>query len=488
MKLHTFFKALFCASILMITACTDDFEEINTNTNRPVNINPGALLLNVGFNIAGNMHIHDWFPGTVINHYNENINGSDVAQYLWDGGTGSGLWNNSYRTLTDVVDMENLAADFGDENYKAIALIYRSYLFANLTAAFGDIPFSQAIQASNEELDFTKYFPAYDEQSSIYPALLEDLRAANLMLDESAGLINGGDVLYGGDIAKWKKFANSLRLRLLTDISNSSYDVRSEMQEIVNDPVTFPIFTSNDDNAVYLFGGSNPDVNAIDGYRDWEFNARKPSAFFLDTLLERFNDPRIPIWFQPTPATADADIKVYDGLPHGLSESEASQFPESNLSRLNEEYFRQKTTPCIFMTFAEVQFILAEAVQRGWITTGAGAQELYESGILASMEQWGADPTGYLEQEGVAFDGDVNTILIHKYLAMYFTVGMQGWTQFRRTGQPEFQIGAGNVNGGQIANRFMYPNIEQTLNGANYNAAISRIGGDDINVKHWWQN
>ncbi len=481
-------KILIVSVVVLSTACTDDFEEINTNTGLPVEVNPGALLLNVGFNIAGEMHIHDWGQGIIVNHYNEAIQGSETARYVWDGGTGAGLWNDSYRILTDVVDMYNQAEVAQDPNYQAVAMIYRTYLFSIMVNSFGDIPFSQAIAAFDEDKDFTRFFPTYDEQSSIYPQLISDLETANSMLNVGTGLINGGDVLYGGDIMKWKKFANSLRLRLLTTISNTSFDVSSQMQAIVNDPNTYPIFTSNDDNAIYLFGGTNPDVNQIDGYRDWDFNSRKPSAFFLDSTLERFNDPRIPIWFQPTPATADADVKVYNGLPHGLFEEEATLFAESNLSRMNEEYFRQKTTPCIFMTFSEVQFILAEAAHRGWITPTESVQNLYESGILASMEHWGADATGYLDQEGVAFEDDVNQILLHKYIALYFTVGMEGWTQFRRTGQPEFPVGAGNQNGGQIANRFLYPNFEQTLNGNSYQEAIARIGGDDINNKLWWQN
>ena len=481
-------KALFCCLLFLAVGCTDDFEEINTNTNLPVNINPGALLLSAAFNLAGDLHLYDWNPGTVINHYNETIQGSETAVYLWDNGTGAGIWNNSYETLTDVVDMQNLAEDLGDNSYAAIALVYRSFIFSILTNSFGDVPFSQAIQALNDDKDFTKFFPAYDQQSEIYPQLLADLRRANDLLDAGGSLLYGGDALYSGDLLKWKKFANSLRLRILTDISNTSYDVRSEMQEIVDNPDRFPIFTSNDDNATYRFGGISPDINGIDGYRDWDFNGRKPSAYFLDTLLESFDDPRIPLWFQPTPATANAEVKVYDGLPHGLIEAEATKFAESNLSRMNEEYFRQKTTPAIFMTYSEVQFILAEAAQRGWITSSETVESFYNAGILASMEQWGADATGYLERDGVPFDGDVNTILQQKYIAMYFTVGLQGWTQYRRTGQPQFPIGPGNANGGRIANRFLYPSIEQTLNGENYNAAISRIGGDDINIKHWWQN
>jgi len=264
------------------------------------------------------------------------------------------------------------------------------------------------------------------------------------------------------------------------------------MQTMVNDPSTYPIFTSNDDNATYRYSGIEPDLSPIFYVRPWTYILIKPNQFFLDVMnANAVNDPRIPIWFVPTPATDGTANPIWLGLPHGASVQTLIQVDEPDMS-FKTELHHQTTSPFRYMVFAETQFILAEAAQRGWITIGTAAQDLYETGINASMEQWGADPTGYVSQPGVVFDNnnDINKILTQKWIALYYsTGGFDGWNQYRRTGFPNFPTGDGNVNGGLIANRFIYPNAEQTLNAESYQEALSRIGGtDDINAKLWWQN
>jgi hypothetical protein len=179
-------------------------------------------------------------------------------------------------------------------------------------------------------------------------------------------------------------------------------------------------------------------------------------------------------------------------MPNGLSENNASTFNggASNVSRLNQSLFFDSpdAVDAALMQYVEVQFILAEAAQKGLIT--GDAKTYYENGVAASFEYWDTDQdlTAYLAQEGVAYDGALETIMIQKWLAS-FMVGLEGWYDLRRTGLPSFIVpGEDNVNSDQIPVRFFYPGTEQSLNPENFNSAVSAMGGDDINIKGWWEN
>jgi hypothetical protein len=208
----------------------------------------------------------------------------------------------------------------------------------------------------------------------------------------------------------------------------------------------------------------------------------------VERVLKATDDPRMQVWFRDLENPDSTG--VYRGMPNGLSEGAAYDFnggSQANISRLGERFREQPDGAYgVLMSYSEQQFILAEAAQRGLISGDAATY--YRAGIEASMAFYGVElPDGFYEQERIAFDAarGLEQILEQKWLAS-FMVGFEAWSDWRRTGLPDLDPSVDNVNSDRIPVRFLYPDIEQTLNAANYQAAIQRQGPDDINTRFWW--
>lgn len=481
---HSKMKKLFAYFLvtLLIFGCTDDFEDINTNNNEPESVSSDLLLSTVISNTLSGYVGDGWNRGNIVAQLTAKINFTDFDRYNW--GSESGVWNRLYDNLTEVeLILESARAEeTRNTSYEGIALVLRSWIYTQLTDNWGAVPFTQAIKGQTEGI----FQPEYDSQESIYGTIQSDLAIASDLLSQGMPIF-GGDLLYNGDLLKWRKLANSLRLRYLLRVSNK-VDISSEMGRIVDHE---PIFESNADNAVLEFPATSVATQfPISQGRIGGFDEHRLSET-SEAVLKGFNDNRLNTWFQPTDNPND-DPNLFVGLPNGLSENNASTFNggASNVSRLNQALFfdSPNAVGASLMQYAEVQFILAEAAQRGWIT--GNAQDFYEEGVRASFEFWNTDQdmTIYLAQPGVAYDGQQETILRQKWLASFMT-GMEAWYDFRRTGFPtDIVPGQDNVNSDEVPVRFLYPDQEQSLNADNYQQAVSGMGGDNINAKGWWEN
>jgi hypothetical protein len=407
-----------------------------------------------------------------------------VQRFIFNLSDSNGAWNGFYGRLRDIMMMEQLAIELNNSNYEAIALILKSWIFSILTDVFNDVPYTEAGMAIAND-NFT---PVYDTQKTIYEGILADLKAANEMLDPSLGLSFGGDILFNGDVNRWKKFANSLRLRLLMRVSNKpEMNAAAEIQEMVENPTAFPLFQSNQDHAVYQYQGSLPNVFPHSTEREFDFNNYVGSEFMIETL-KSLNDPRLPIFFEPTKNSITAGNPQYIGLPSGIPAGESFEFNggRDGQSLINNANFlnnaRQKG---IIMAYSEVQFILAEAALRGMID--GDPKTYYDKGVKASLDYWGAEmPEGYLNTGEAAWDGTLENLITQKYISLFWT-GFEAWFDYRRTGFPAIVPGPANVNDGKVPVRLIYPTIEQSLNPENYTTAAARIGGDNINSKGWWE-
>ena len=474
--------AIITICFLILAGCTDDFEEINTNNNEPESVTPDLLLSTVISNTLTDLVNTGWNNGNIVSQLTAKINFTGFDRYNW--GSESGKWNNFYGDLTEVelILASARAEETRNTSYEAMALVMKSFIYSNLTDSWGSVPYSEAIKGQTDN----EFQAAYDSQEAIYTGLLADLALANDLLAQGRPIL-GGDLLYDGDLVSWRKLANSLRLRYLMRVSNRR-DVAGEMQQIADNE---PIFESNEDNAVLIFPAQSVATSfPISRSRIGSFDEHRLSQT-SEAVLKQFNDNRLNTWFQPTD-NPDDDPALFAGLPNGLSENNASTFNggASNVSRLNEALFFRSpdAVGSALMQYAELQFILAEAAQKGWIT--GDAQAYYENGITASFEYWNTeqDMTTYLSQPGVAYDGQLETIMTQKWLAS-FMVGLEAWYDFRRTGfPPNIVPGQDNVNGDAVPVRFLYPDREQSLNADNYNLAVDAIGGDNINAKGWWEN
>jgi hypothetical protein len=382
----------------------------------------------------------------------------------------------------DAKKMYDGALEEGNQKSRGVALIWQTYVFSLLTDTFGDIPYSDALKA---EEGIT--LPSYDSQSEIYPAMIDSLELAVGYLAGPGELPATQDILYQGNAGNWAKFANSLRVRLLMRMS-AKVAVGTELQAIVNEG---NIFTSNDDNAELQFMGQNPNANpvwntVVFGNRlEWRINET------LVFAMEDLADPRLPVYAQPN------NTGIIRGAGPGVEEPTIHGYDYANTSMLGE-YFLQPTTPAVFMDFAELNFLLAEAAKKGYITGGdATAEAYYNAGVNASFDTFngfeGEDGTValsaaiYLANPAVKYSPGNALVQINtqKWIAL-FGQGVEAWTEWRRTKIPALSPAVNPIGITEIPSRYFYPSKEQSLNSGNYNAAKAAMGGDELTTKVWW--
>ncbi|MEM9672823.1 MAG: SusD/RagB family nutrient-binding outer membrane lipoprotein [Bacteroidota bacterium] len=464
-----------CASL---ASCTDDFEDINTNPNRPEEVSADLLLAKVLSTAANENALEAWNRGNIAAQHTAKINFTDFDRYLWENNTG--YWNDLYGNLRDIENIATIARDEANPNasYEGVALVMKAWSYAELTSLWGDIPFIEAIQGRAEEPILQ---PQYTPQAEVFAGILEDLRTANNLLQTSGPAI-AGDLIFQGDLTKWKKFTNSLRVRILMRIADKQ-DVSSELQEIVS---SLPLMESNDDNALMEYLSSQPNTWPIHTFRVGSFDEYRLSLT-NEGVLRDLDDPRLFRWFRPTDRTIGSEGEIYAGMPNGLSENNASTFNggAQNVSRCSRILYEEpNSVDAVLMQYAELQFLLAEAAQRGFIS--GDAQTYYEQGVASSFDYWEVPmPGGYLSQSGVVYDNTVETIINQKWLALFLN-GYEAYYDHRRTGFPTaITPGPDNVNSDRVPVRYLYPDDQQTLNTENYQAAIARQGEDNINTQMW---
>lgn len=465
-------KILIFVSLLCVTvSCTNQFEEINTNKNQPTAAQPKMLLPNVLFNLANNNVLNSYDFGDIIAQYAGNYQYNQLDIYNW--GSDDRFWT-MYKYLKDINDIKKQATDSGDKNYQAIALILESQLISVMTDAYGDVPYSEA---SKGEQGILK--PVYDSQEQIYTTIFNNLTTANSIIQTSTTV--SGDLLYNGDMNKWKKYANALHLRLLMRVSNK-IDVTAKINEIVSAPAVYPLFSSNADNAVYKYSGNFPNIsprsNGIG--RLYEYVIAMPTTNLVNTLINN-NDPRLAEWIDPIAGTTNQL-----GVQPGLAFDQIG--PATKYSRRSEAAFNNSTKiAAIFMTYSELNFILAEAKQRNLITAGT-AKGYYDAAVQASFDQWNVVmPVTYLTVTA-PYNPTNDVLYTQKWLALYHT-GIESWIDWKRTGKPSFiKAGPGALNNGKVPRRLLYPSIEQSINAENNSTAALKMGGNTINAKAWWDN
>jgi hypothetical protein len=478
--------------VFVLSGCTDDFENINTNPNLPETVTPDLLLSGVERDVINSLMSEAWGIGNIVIQQTAKNQFVNEDRYLW--GELNGIWNAVYDNMRDVNAIVTLSEEGAENNnYRGVALVLRSWMFSLATDCYGDIPYSEAIQAKSGGV----YYPKYDEQEQIYTGILNDLSEANQLLD---GALNvKGDIIFGGDVQKWRKLANSLRLRYLMRISDRK-DVSSEMTSIVDNPAANPIFESNSDNAVYTYLANSPDQFPLFSSRIGSFNEFRASKTMMDKLVG-MNDNRYRVFFRPTPeteATANPSDDVYVGIPNGMADQEALEYNggpqfQSRIGNFFYEHsntdYGRKVAKGVLMTYSELQFILAEAREKGLITSST-AETYYAQGISASFSFYELTPSAdYFTQPSVAYTGSLEDKLgkigTQKWIALYYQ-GLEAWFDWRRTNYPALLPSVDNQNDDKIPVRFIYPIIEQSLNTSSRAEAVARQGADDINTHVWW--
>jgi hypothetical protein len=473
-------------------SCSKGFEDLNTDPNRPKEITPGVMLGQLQYRIvnssisAGRNFTHELMQ---VDAPRVSTGGAGLHRY--DVSPGAGVWSSFYGYMTDIQDIYAIANRLNENNYKAIALVYKSWAYSILTDLYGDVPYSQATKAAQGEFQ-----AGFDKQKDIYIQLLKNLDTANNLFNATKALTYGGDMLYNANalsgssnpgIVKWKKFCNSLRLRLLLRISKreGEVNVNEQINIILSDPAKYPVFTANADDAIFRYPGTFPYFNPYYNARqlDW-----RDGTYFTQFFIDKMNtdgDPRRTVW--ATTVTVGGS-PVYRGIQSGYPTT-----TEYAVGQNSSYADALKTSPLVgvMMTYAEVEFIKAELSLKGF-NTGKTPKQHYDAGVTASMVQWGVTlPAGYLAQPGVVYDAtatqeaQLERIMLQKYYA-YFFMDYQSWFEKRRTGYPVLPRGSGIPVENQFPYRIPYPTYLQSLNATNLAAAITSMGGDKSTTKVWW--
>jgi len=460
--------------LLAFNGCKD-ITELNTDPNNPTAVPAENLLTQAQYELSermwGRNYNGEWTM-LLAQQWSQNEYAED-SRYVVDGNSFDGVWVDFYANVLQelqtagVLVSDNAGLTAGVKaNQLAIINILEVYTYHLLVDGFGDIPYSQALNAEYPN-------PGYDNQQTVYTGLVETLKGALASIDTGSASFNSGDVIYGGDIASWKAFGNSLLLRIAMRMSN----VDQATATAVIGGISGDFIGGNYQNALFRFD-ENPDI-ANPLYVDNTIGNRDDfcvSDVLVNALQDR-NDPRISAY------AAVTNAGTYVGMPYGLTDAEA--FSLKPTTSRPSDGVRSATAPAILMDYAEVQFLLAEAYERGILSGDAAAA--YDAGVTASMEYWGfSDLSGAITDYIAAnpYDsGDWKAVLgMQKWLAFY-TNGPQAWAEWRRLGEPQLQVPAAAANP-VIPVRLPYPISEQTRNGNALNAVTD--DPNDLSTRLWW--
>jgi hypothetical protein len=388
-----------------------------------------------------------------------------------------------------------------------MARIWQAYTFMILTDTYGAIPFSEGGAGLTDQI----FLPKYDQQKDIYPKLIQELTEASAALS-ATGTIESSDVLYAGNITKWKKFANSLLLRAGMRLSKID---ATKAQATVQAAFAAGVITDNADNAYMRHDANyvNPAGNMLNSTEAANYYLAKP---FVDTLKNN-NDPRlsaIAIRYvgatsgpAQTPANGNTSASVQIGMPMGYdngtivpratADGLASFYDYSQVDRRR---MVKTASPMFFVTASQTNLLLAEARFRGWITAGTAAQ-YFSDGIKAHMDQmavWDAGSAvtagardNYITANPLVAGRELEQINTQYWIASFLN-GPEAFANFRRTGYPALapnpygQPNNPDVPNGTFIRRVGYPTSELSVNSTNVNAAIAIMGPDKLSTRLWW--
>jgi hypothetical protein len=501
------FYAAVLFSTLLAASCTKNFQEINTDPNNipkalPAQLLAPALVGSVTYTQLRNRNFNNELMQVTVNMSEAE---GQVFRYDFRASWSDYLYNGLYSELTNFKDIYRLASDSTspayNKSYAGISLICQSWIYSILTDTYGDVPFSQSNQAREGGI----YEPVFDKQKDIYAGLFANLEAANLLLKDNVAITASSDPVYNGNIGRWRRFGNSLYLRLLLRISGKTEVAQlcaAKIKDMVETNASaYPLMASNDDAAILRWTGVGPYVSPYYSVREQDFRTPAIGEFFLSNLIA-WNDPRIDIPTWGVNGNNRWGIAPYQGayigVPSGYSPgsgvAKGSYFYSSTSASTN---LQTEPMTGMLMNYAELRFILCEAVVKGWISGNAGTY--YNDGALNSIRlwlpNWPAAPTtidSYLVTADIEWDDnltlDQKMERIHKqkYYAL-FLEDQQQWFEYRRTGHPVLPKGPGLANGGVMPARMPYPVYVQSTNPTNYKLAVQVQGPDLMSTQVWWQ-
>ncbi|GMQ29773.1 SusD/RagB family nutrient-binding outer membrane lipoprotein [Algoriphagus confluentis] len=517
MRMINKLSGLMLAALLFATSCSEqDLLDLNINENAVEDIDMQYLFSLGTLRIGGeyeNTRANMLYAATMIQHTASTAGYFSGDKYFYNA-----QYSGAYmeRHFTDVIRLfseviRKTKDNPAEANVNAAATVLRVFDLHRMTDMYGDIPYTQAGYGLEGEQN---WFPTYEPQRDVYYKMIDDLKAARDKFSASARPLGVQDFVYGGDITKWKKFANSLLMRLAMRISNVD---PSKAQEVFTEAFNSGAFTSNDDIAFihYAPGPQGVNRNGLnDGYWNTYKYSRdcKISQTFMNWMTEN-NDPRKMIVSggignPENASTWITDPELQIGMPNGYNSTNIREvvppgtldgftIVQQNFSMLNLKYMDWED-PYFLISYAEVELMKAEAAMKGWIA--GNAEGFFNAGVAAAINAWTYfDPSFAVTSEEVAeyiagrgfaaaSAEDKLRLIGEEYWAATYLNDIESWANWRRTGYPVLTPtqDPNAEEGNFIPRRLRYWESEIGSNPENYQAAISRMGGDLFATKMWW--
>lgn len=520
--MKTIIKSLLIFALVYLVSSCKDLEELNVDPNNPAEVSTTTLMTGAQKKMVDNIY-DNWFSGRQALPYAQywaQRTYTEEDRYQIRESVNNNYFNTLYTIAGNLDLIEKLnteaatkdaAALNGDNNTQiASAKILKIWLMQVIADTWGSVPYSEAFKIKEGIT-----YPKYDNLTELYPKFIAELNEAIALLDAAEGDAFGkGDLIYGGNATKWKKFGNSLKCRLAIRLSK----VDPNWKTYITQAVASGVFTSNADNAVFSYSTASPNQSYF--YRGFIIDARndfsitKPFTDLLkgqrDTLNNKTHpwqgvaDPRLPVY-------TSARGGKYIGLPYGLPSSQMNKAIRDASPNFygSQPLVVQAAFTVPFMTYAELCFILSEY-------KGFSAPE-YIAGIRASFDYWNdnytkafgikANPISSTAIDtyvaAVSATVDAEKVATQKYIHLYMC-GTEAWAEYRRTGYPNTMLKPGEISyskagtnlkfeplsdvKGDLPARVKYPTNESTLNGANFTEAVSKLAGGDNNYhsKMFW--
>ena len=526
----------YLASLFLFSCKDMDEMNINPNGVDPAIADPSLVISTVITNSARTALDLGWGDlAGVVQH---------TQKDGWSGGHNAYQWNNQnwggyYENLRNAKELLRKAEEKGNDYYAGVAKLFMAFNFGMIADLWGDAPFSQALQGKE---GLKK--PVYDPQRDIYMGVLAYLEEANKLLSkgQSEYVVNTKqDVLYGGNVTKWRKLANSLAIRYYLRISAKEPSLaEAGIKKILGDPGYYPLLLDPADDAALEFPGGGyywPSNTVYDASATGNWMRLKMCSTFVEKLRE-LKDPRIAVWanrveipfvFDPDNPNRDEVVdskryvgknvednytlnsvsvdsptgerfcynQDYVGLPPAVAIGYAYQdnpnkqggqgIYNPHVSNTNVIY-QKATDPMLkirVLSAAEIHFSLAEIALKGW---GGNASDQYYAGIKASFDTWGvsAGYNAYIATSGVAYKGTLEQVIEQKWIASW-SAASEAWFDYRRTGLPALKPGQ-SVKVKALPLRFYYGDNELNYNGENVQAAIERLESTSYNLAEEGKN
>lgn len=470
-------------AIAMTSACTKGLDDVNYDPTKPVTTRVESLLTGAEKSAATALYSNDLNNkvGMLYAQYWAQTQKEDDSRYLLTENANVVLWGLYSTSLSNLDEIVRLNKENGGfVNQVAIANILSVWLYHILTDAYGNIPYTQALGGVN---NFT---PVYDNSQVVYDSLVKRLDAQIQVLDTAQVSFRSGELIYNGDITKWKKLANSLKLRIGLRMAEVN---ETKARPVIEAAVASGVLQSAADAAVFPFLATIPDQYPYNEQSGGGIPNEYQVSETLVKYMQEINDPRLPVYARPAKTGG-----VYKGKPYGINRADVG-YGYDDFSYPGTRAY-DPAFPGIIMNYDEVEFALAEAAARGFTVPGT-AEEHYANGVKASFAFWGipADSANsYLLRVPYTAADWRNCIGSQKWLALYMQ-GLQSW--FERTrleftkpgGQPLFVAplaGSADPTVSLVPYRLTYPVSESNINKTNYTNAGNAIGGDKKGTQLWW--